>query len=801
MPHVRRRLVFIVVSVVVLALATVPAIARPAAAPHEGSGDVPAPLAPQGVDPRLRPRAPRPTASASVGRGDRVAPVASRVPRASATFKDINPDQSDLDPFDPDGASGGRVNGLATVAGNNRVLYAASEWGGLYKTTNRGRTWFRLDGHLPVVTWDVEVDPENSRKIYATSFYDGRVRSRAGINVSRDRGRTWRHPRSATPPTGFDCDPARRSEPSAFGIAIRPDAHRHVFVGTNCGLARSTNAGRTWTFIDPTPSTTAGDVWDVVAQRGGIVDVCGDDGHLRSTDNGTTWTLGNLPFGGQCSIAASPAEPYVLFVVVGTALFESDDAGLTWTPLSNPFPQGRIPFLATNLRSPSAGVDRFDLWFGDVSLARADCITPASPSPGGTPRCPPDSWNGPFTRSAGAHDDAGDLAFDTRAVRDACPLIFSSDGGVYRNTDTGADCHNPKWEQPDVTPHATWLYTMDTAHQEGVRAEDLYFGLQDNGAWASRNAGASKPTWHNADCCDVFDVAASPQRVLFTLCCFDERANRLFIADPGMTTFVEVNTYPPGDLPGFRFIDILDRFSDTGYALVTTSGVFVTHDITANPIVWDQLGVGPVAACGVKASVRGGTPVFYVQAGSCNPGDQNQLWRYTGTIPAGTWTQINPPGGGGFGIFDVDPVDPKRLYASNLSGSGPRMIHSEDGGLTWRNDPALDRLMTGGGVFKYQNQRGPTDFTGFGGYPQPSLVAFDPEDPRRLVAGGRDSGVFLTTNGGRSWKLLTNPFRASRSRTPHLPRPWFANFDHDPSGKVNVYIGTQGRGVWKARVT
>lgn len=165
MPHVRRRLVF-VASVVVLALAAVPAVARPTPAPasQQRTGDVPAPLAPQGLDPRLRPRAPRPTATTSVPRGDLVAPAATRIRRATANFKDVNPDQSDLDPFDPDGASGGRVNGLATVAGNNRVFYAASEWGGLYKTTDRGRTWFRLDGHLPVVTWDVEVDPKNPRK-------------------------------------------------------------------------------------------------------------------------------------------------------------------------------------------------------------------------------------------------------------------------------------------------------------------------------------------------------------------------------------------------------------------------------------------------------------------------------------------------------------------------------------------------------------------------------------------------------------------------------------------------------------
>jgi photosystem II stability/assembly factor-like uncharacterized protein len=800
MPHVHRRLVFAVVSLVAVALVAVPASAGPAPARQEPSGDVPAPLSPQGLDPGLRPRTPRPAATASSATGSRyVGPAVSRITRAPATFKDINPDQSDLDPFDPDGASGGRVNGLATVARNNRVFYAATEWGGLYKTTNRGRTWFRLNGHVPVVTWDVEVDPGNPRNVYATSFYDGRVKSRAGINLSRDRGVTWRHPRSATPPAGFDCDPVRRSEPSAFGIAIRPDARRNVFVGTNCGLARSTNAGRTWTYVDPSPATPASDVWDVVAQQGGIIDVCGDDGHLRSIDNGATWTAGNLPFGGQCSIAASPDESYVLFAVVGTTLLESDDAGLTWTPLVNPFPQGRVPFVATNQRSVSAGADRFDLWFGDVSLARADCVTPASPSPGGSPRCPTDSWNGPFTRAAGAHDDAGDLAFDSRAGDDACPLMFSSDGGVYRNTDTGADCHSPKWEQPDVSPHATWLYTMDAAHQAGVNSEDLYFGLQDNGAWASRRAGASKPSWHNAACCDVFDMAASPQRVLFTLCCFGgERANRLFIADPGITTYTEVNAYPPGDLSGFRFIDILDRFSDNGYVLVTTSGVFVTHDITANPIAWIQLGTGPADACGVKASVEHGTPVFYVQAGSCNPGDQNQLWKYTGTAPAGTWTQVNPPGGG-FGIFDVDPTNPQRLYASNLQDTGPRMIHSEDGGSTWSNDPALDRLMTGGGVFKYQNQRGPTDFTGFGGYPQPSLVAFDPKDSKRLVAGGRDSGVFLTTNGGKSWKLLTNPFRASKSGPPHLPRPWFANFDHDPAGRVNLYIGTQGRGVWRIK--
>ena len=65
-------------------------------------------------------------------------------------FEDVNPDRSDTDFSDPDGATGGRVNGLAAVNGNNHVFYAASEWGGIYKSTDGGLNWSRLDGHLPV---------------------------------------------------------------------------------------------------------------------------------------------------------------------------------------------------------------------------------------------------------------------------------------------------------------------------------------------------------------------------------------------------------------------------------------------------------------------------------------------------------------------------------------------------------------------------------------------------------------------------------------------------------------------------
>ena len=61
---------------------------------------------------------------------------------------DINPSSSTLASSDADGASGGRVNGLARA--DATTFYAASEWGGLYKSSDTGNTWSRLDAHLAV---------------------------------------------------------------------------------------------------------------------------------------------------------------------------------------------------------------------------------------------------------------------------------------------------------------------------------------------------------------------------------------------------------------------------------------------------------------------------------------------------------------------------------------------------------------------------------------------------------------------------------------------------------------------------
>ncbi len=250
-------------------------------------------------------------------------------------FVDINPDNEDAETTEcKEGElcvsqqNGGRVNGLAVVPDDPNVYFAASKVGGLFKSTDRGSSWTHLDGHLPATTWDVAVEPGGQR-VFATSFNEGRVDTAAPLQVSTDGGLTWSGRLPAAPST---CDPARAAQPSAFGIAVRPGTSE-VLAGTNCGLALSKGvhdyARDDWTRFDPTLDGAA--VWDIIALPGGKTYACGDDGLLMSNDGqpGPSWKKlestppAPLP-GGFCSLAVSPDDSNVVFVVFARGRFSGD---------------------------------------------------------------------------------------------------------------------------------------------------------------------------------------------------------------------------------------------------------------------------------------------------------------------------------------------------------------------------------------------------------------------------------------------------------------------------------------------
>jgi hypothetical protein len=774
-----------------------------------------------------------------------VVPGVSRSPGSPLIWRDLNPSRSNTHGTSPNAASGGRVNGLAAAA-DKSVIFAASEWGGLYRSTTGGRTWDFVPGHLPMATWQVAVDPSNPRKVYATSFYDGRVNSIAGINVSADGGTTWVHPASAAPPVGLCADSTRVQNPSAFGIAIDRAQPRHVLVGTNCGLIASTDAGATWRHIYPQRPGTAVDVWSVVVHGAGVIDICGEMGHTRSTDGGRTWSANPtaaLP-PGRCSIAASPRAPdHLLATLVGT-IYQSLDGGRVWQPLdslirSPDSEDGRIASIAVNNRAGPT----FDVWYGFGNLFRGVCIPSRCPY-GSLPGDTLDAWT-EVGISRGAHLDVGVVLFDPSVTVDACPLLLSDDGGIEINAvTTSPACHTPRWVQPDTTPHALWVLGMQltaisahdsTVHDSAGRLgavpvagrhvfHRLFFGTQDNGAFQTNRANSDTLWWDNTDPADAADVVGGARMTINSVCCYPEK--RLFMRRIGVAAIMFDTTarplaLPPGATPLYS-TGIIAQIAADHFAVLTTRGLFVSHNVNLDT-TWTQLGWparigGPNASTLAGLMVANGTtgPVFYVRVDSVNA--PSQLYRLDGVqlhdiepplrmaLDLVRWRRVSPPNdSGGFGIVTVDRADARRIFASfEQPGRDPRMMHTSDGGATWTFLPGLDACMTRGGQFRYRNARGPTGIgtgeNGFLGYAQPTLVAYGaPEDSGSvLIAGAADAGVFMSFDRGERWNAVSDPLNPARSGLPHIPRPRFARAVREPVTSI-VYLGTQGRGVWSLR--
>jgi uncharacterized repeat protein (TIGR01451 family) len=644
--------------------------------------------------------------------------------------------------------------------------------------------------------------------------------------------------------------------------------------------------GVTWDRFDPSPTAAPNSIWDVVALPGGRTYACGADGLLVSlTGDAGAWKQFDKPnpgLGNYCSLAVAPDDPLVVFAAFATPsmadivvaangdFFEGQiqepaqcpDPLDAWCPTMAwgprfPYPdddpkvpgvdkKNRVPIVATNDRSPgfdesdpSDLSDGFDLWIGDGSLWRIPCHA------GQTPRCTTVTarWKGSFTDHLGrkdldpskrlqmAHGDSGDLEFDPHATTDACPLLYSSDGGIYKNAlgplDPDDACQTPDFRGANAGLHAYYLRTMagfSPTVGDAVIDEDLYFGTQDNGVFYTDKAGGPTPQWEHFEGGDVVDVAADGDNTVSTV--------------PGMTLRVGNRGYKAMKdaaygVPGQPLWDseTVAR-ADTGRYFVVVrvpfflDGVFINRgvrDVDLTKI--DTMPMGEVLEdaewptlfpppgerraddpCHIVVSEGPAGPVPYVLAGRCWYGTQDIGWPATGpadqlwTLVNGAWVERRPgprtPGGSvatnaGFGLVAVDPKNALRLYAAVLFDGDPRMMRSIDGGVSWVTDEALTRLIYAGFL---HDLRDPGD--GVKVIPQATLVAFDPDDPDIIVAGGRATGIFISSDGGQSWAVVTDPHDPGASKIPHLPNPAWARFDHDQPGVVRMYLGT-GRGIWR----
>jgi photosystem II stability/assembly factor-like uncharacterized protein len=263
---------------------------------------------------------------------------------------------------------GGRVNAVSGVIGQPDTFYFGSVGGGLWKSSNAGRTWTSVfDSNNVASIGAIGVAPSNPSVVYVgTGEPDMRdsIAFGNGMYKSIDAGKTWTHlGLENTRQIGrIIVDPKNPNVVfvAALGHAYGPNPDRGVYRSRDGGatwqkvLFKNDDVGAIDLAFDPTNSqivyATLWNVrrppWFIYAPGNGP-----GAGIFKSTDGGANWkeiSEGIPALGrGHIGIAVAPSNRNRVYAIVdakedakdvnakGGGLFVSNDAGATWTKVSS----------------------------------------------------------------------------------------------------------------------------------------------------------------------------------------------------------------------------------------------------------------------------------------------------------------------------------------------------------------------------------------------------------------------------------------------------------------------------------
>ncbi len=199
---------------------------------------------------------------------------------------------------------------------NSKVLYAASHdrlrraWNiresgpgaAIYKTTDAGKTWVKLDGGLPkgndVGRIGIAIYPKEPKNIYA--FFDMKGQGGGGqIWRTKDAGKTW-----------VKTNETRLSGGTYYSRVFTDPNDPEVVYAPNLNLMRSKDGGKTFASLGARAHVDWHTVW-VNPSDSSHVRAASDGGLYYTYDSWeTTWHINNLPISQFYAISADTATPY-----------------------------------------------------------------------------------------------------------------------------------------------------------------------------------------------------------------------------------------------------------------------------------------------------------------------------------------------------------------------------------------------------------------------------------------------------------------------------------------------------------
>ncbi|MEO8946760.1 MAG: glycoside hydrolase [Gemmatimonadaceae bacterium] len=258
---------------------------------------------------------------------------------------------------------GGRTVGAAGIPDQPNVFYVGATDGGVWKTTDAGRTWDPIfDAESTGSIGTIAIAPSDPNVIYVGSGEGLRrpdLSTGDGIYKSSDAGKTWRHLglRDGQQIAQIIVDPRNpnRLLVAVLGHPYGPNAERGIFRSTDGGetwakvLYKDENTGGVDLAFDPTNAQTVyAALWASRRPPWTAANPYDGDGSglFKSTDGGTTWHqltqgLPTRPQGlGRIGFTVAPDNPNRMYALVDAkrgagGLFRSDDAGNSWTRVND----------------------------------------------------------------------------------------------------------------------------------------------------------------------------------------------------------------------------------------------------------------------------------------------------------------------------------------------------------------------------------------------------------------------------------------------------------------------------------
>lgn len=229
----------------------------------------------------------------------------------------------------------GRLNAVAFHPANSNIMWVGAPSGGVWKTTDKGRTWKSLtDDLFSIGVSDIAVNPSNPNLLYiATGDGDGGDTYGIGILKSRDGGETWET-------TGLENTVDQRI--FFRKLLIDPSNPNIMIAASNNGIYRTEDGFESYSIV------RSGHFKDIEFQPGNpdvvyaaSYNFRGVAAIYRSTDNGNNFSqVQGIDLEGSVSrieLAVTLDNPDVVYALASDSdddgffgLYKSDDAGLNF---------------------------------------------------------------------------------------------------------------------------------------------------------------------------------------------------------------------------------------------------------------------------------------------------------------------------------------------------------------------------------------------------------------------------------------------------------------------------------------